>query len=83
MNDYEPNEILDISEREINSLTDILVPSHVKALKCQKCGLKDLEGLPKHIEYVDCSFNNIERMKGIWNRTNLNTLICDYNQIRK
>jgi Leucine-rich repeat (LRR) protein len=80
--DYKPNEILDISERKIYSLTDIIIPSHVKVLKCQKCNLKDLDGLPKQIEVLDCSFNGIKKVS-LFNHIKLDSLTCDYNQIKR
>ncbi len=82
MDDYESNEILDISKQKIYSLTDIIFPSHVKVLKCQECRLKDLDGLPKHIEWLDCSFNNIKKVS-LPNHLKLDTLTCDFNQISR
>jgi Leucine-rich repeat (LRR) protein len=83
MDEYEPREILDISGRSIRTLTDVIIPSHVKVLKCRKCKLKDLVGLPQQIQHVDCSFNLIKKMKGISGHLKLDTLICDYNQIER
>ncbi len=82
MDEYKPEEILDISERNIYSLTDIIIPAGIKVLKCQKCKLKDLKGLPKHIEWLDCSFNNIRKVKLSAN-LKLDSLTCDYNKISR
>nr|QBK85923.1 MAG: uncharacterized protein LCMAC101_05180 [Marseillevirus LCMAC101] len=81
--DRKPEEILDISERDIRTLTDIIIPSHVKVLKCQKCKLKNLDGLPKRIEEVDCSFNNIKKITGLFEYVKLDVLKCDYNRIKR
>lgn len=83
MQEYDSREILDISERTIRTLTDVIIPSHVKVLKCQKCKLKNLVGLPQQIQHVDCSFNNIKRMKGISDHSKLEVLTCDHNQIKR
>ena len=82
MDEYESHEILDISKRDIYSLTDVIIPSHVKVLKCQRCKLKDLNGLPKYIEWLDCSFNNIKKVK-LFTNLKLDSLICDYNEISR
>ncbi len=82
MDEYESHEILDISERNIYSLTDIIIPLNVKVLKCQKCKLKDLDGLPKHMQWLDCSFNNIKKVS-LFDHIKLDTLICDYNKIKR
>jgi len=82
-NDRKPEEILDISEQDIYTLTDIIIPSHVKVLKCQKCKLKDLDGLPNRIEEVDCSYNDIKKITGLFNHNKLDKIVCDYNGLRR
>jgi len=82
MDDYKPSEILDISEKKFDSLADIIIPPRVKVLKCQRCDLKDLGGLPEQIEVLDCSFNGIENVS-LFSHIKLDSLTCDYNQIER
>lgn len=68
-----------MSDIAIHSIRNI--PMQVKIFHITHCRLKSIDRIPYLLEYINCSYNELTEMPGLYRAHNLQIVNCSYNQL--